>query len=364
MSKYSKELIISYINGDDLGNYSVDELENDKYFMMKVIEYSNDKEMYNLCSDSVKKAYEFVKYMVLKFKNDISFIKNVADYFLDNTNIDYERIELVIIMEELTKDIKYNAISEAIYSGKRVLFELSKVKDGEVKRSIGYGFLLIYDSYNHSEIILKYYAKKMIEEILSECDLEKILHERFRRPEDINSSGINNCMLSIVERCDSMLASFASAHLDVLIPFRERIVNIQKNWDRYISMVERKKYKDMLDKIYEYMEEVDSIFTETFLIYYIGKKLGIIEKIKQYDCISDEMYEYIVQELDDDSEDFVDQTLKTSAVDRTCYNTVYNIMTTSLYGNSKPKESTDEKKTNRCRVLKLDLNSKKEEANK
>ena len=39
MSKYCKELIISYINGDDLGNYSVDELENDKYFMMKVIEY-------------------------------------------------------------------------------------------------------------------------------------------------------------------------------------------------------------------------------------------------------------------------------------------------------------------------------------
>ena len=128
-------------------------------------------------------------------------------------------------------------------------------------------------------------------------------------------------------------------------------------------MDERKKYKDMLNKIYEYMEEVDSIFTETFLIYYIGKKLGIIEKIKQYDCISDEMYEYIVQELDDDSEDFVDQTLKTSAVDRTCYNTVYNILKTLIYENSKPEESIS-KKTNRCRVLKLDLNSKKEEGNK
>lgn len=31
--------------------------------MIKVIEYSNDLNMYNLCSDNLKKDYNFVKFL-------------------------------------------------------------------------------------------------------------------------------------------------------------------------------------------------------------------------------------------------------------------------------------------------------------
>ena len=71
MEKYNKELIMNYINGNDIGDYDLNELEDDKLFMTKVIEFSNDEKMYNFCSDNLKKNYEFIKYIILKFKKFI-----------------------------------------------------------------------------------------------------------------------------------------------------------------------------------------------------------------------------------------------------------------------------------------------------
>lgn len=359
MSKYSEELIINYINGDDLGEYSIDKLEDDKEFMIRVIEYSNDKEIYNLCSDSVKKDYDFVKYMVLKFKNDSSFIMNIADYFLDNTDTDYERIELSIIMRKLVNDksksAKYAIIAETVYSGKRLEVELHKLqnKDNEGANKLGMGFLFMYDLYNQSDIILKFYAEKMIADIFTEydIDLESMLHSQFEKSDEINSKGLNNYMLNFIGVYDSMLASYASVHLDVLLSFKKKILGIQYNWDRYMSIDEKRRYEDMLNTVYETMRDADSIFTDTFLIYYIGKRLGILDKIKKYDCISNELYEYVIQDVND--EEFVEHTLKTSVADRTWYNTVFEIMKESLY--STVSKGNDEKKSSKCRILKLNL---------
>ena len=54
-------LIKNYINGDSLGKYSIDELENNCEFMKEVIDYTNDCNIYNLCSDNLKKRLYFCK---------------------------------------------------------------------------------------------------------------------------------------------------------------------------------------------------------------------------------------------------------------------------------------------------------------
>ena len=48
MKKYSKELINKYIKGKDIKNYQIEELEDDKDFMIQVIKETNDKKIYNL----------------------------------------------------------------------------------------------------------------------------------------------------------------------------------------------------------------------------------------------------------------------------------------------------------------------------
>ena len=70
MKKIDISLVKKYANGEDLGEFTSDQLENDKDFMMGVISYTNDIKIYSLCSESIKKDYEFVKYLVLKFKDN------------------------------------------------------------------------------------------------------------------------------------------------------------------------------------------------------------------------------------------------------------------------------------------------------
>lgn len=370
MEKYSKNLIMNYINGNDIDDYDINELENDKLFMTKVIEFSNDEKMYNFCSEKLKTDYEFIKYIILKFKNNVDFITSVADYFLDNTDTDYERTELSIIMSKLTESkkgvIQYNVLCDAIYSGKRLQVELYKLqnKDANLSNEIGMGFLLIYDLYNYSEIILKFYAKKIIEDIFEEYDieLEKLLHNQFKSPDDIKKQGLNNYMLKFIEIYDSMLASYASTHLDVLLSFRENIIEVQKNWNKYNDKCEREKYNCMFEKVHKYMEEVDSIFTEEYLIYYIGSKLGILEKIKKYDAISEELFEYIVEEL---SDEFVEQTFKVNFAEKLHYENVKDIIVNTLFDKNSDLISNsieDNKKVNKCKVLKLrfDKNNKED----
>ena len=175
-------------------------------------------------------------------------------------------------------------------------------------------------------------------------------------PDEINKQGLNNYMLSFIEIYDPMLASYASAHLDVLLTFREKIIEVQKNWDKYNNECEREKYNYMFEKVHEYMKEADSIFTEAYLIYYIGSKLGILEKIKQYDYVSEEIIEYIIEEL---SDEFVEQTFKVSFVERIHYNNVKKIIINTL--SRKKLDSSDvsvesDKKSPKGKILKLNFN--------
>ena len=52
---YNRKLIWKYINGEEIPN--IDRLESDYRFMLEVIRITNDKKMYNLCSDEIKLKY-------------------------------------------------------------------------------------------------------------------------------------------------------------------------------------------------------------------------------------------------------------------------------------------------------------------
>ena len=353
MKKYDKDIINNYINGL--------EIKDDKEFMMQVIELTNDKNFYKLCSEKVKKDYDFVKFLINKFKNDISYICDVADFYLDNTEDEISRIELAIVMSNLTdkkddkKHYEYKIISDAMFTAKRVQIEMGKIElnDENASDEIGMGFLLMYDSYNCSKIILDFYAKKMIEVIFSEfnIELENMLHQQFNTPEEINKLGINNYMLNFISRYDSMLASYLSSNIYLMKDFKNKIEQVLNNWDKYICDNEVKRYNLILIKVHEYMEqeEMKGFLSETDLLYYIGKKLGIAAKIAKYDGISSELAEDILNSDDE----FIEDTLKVSFIDMVHYNNVKKIIT-SLAFSDKSVELIDNKKK-KGKVLKLDL---------
>lgn len=358
----NKKIAEDYILGNEIEGYSLEELENSRKFMMLVINMTNDHNFYNLCSEKLKNNYEFVKYLILKFKNSTNFICNVADYYLAKNKDELSKVELNILMKELTiknKEInkRYSIVTDAIYASKRVQIEIAKrkFKSGRILQDIGMGFIVIFDSFNSSEIILRYYAKNIIDEILYyyHSDLENMLHKQFNTSNQINKVGINNLILKFIGCYDPMLASYLSANIDLVKPIREEISNIQKNWDKYESLDEEKKYNLILEKVHEYMEQVESsvVFTETDILYYAARKLGIAEKIAKYDGIDREMYEMVTHDVDDE---FFEKMIKGSQKDAFCYKTVMNIITSILFSKD-DNQSSDGK----CKVLKIDFNKKK-----
>lgn len=155
MEKYDKELINNYINKKNIDKYTIKELENDKEFMKLVIETNNNKNYYNLVSDNIKKDYDFVKFIINKFKNDIEFICMVSDYYLEDSENDFTRTELIIIMSNLTynknnkKHLEYELLKDTLFMAKRMQIDVSKLelKDKYASEKIGMGFLVIFDSY-------------------------------------------------------------------------------------------------------------------------------------------------------------------------------------------------------------------------
>lgn len=291
MKGNNKDLVKKYALGEDIEGYNIEELEDNPDFMFEVIDYTNDINMYYLCSEKVKKNYNFVKKIIDKFKNKIEFITKVANYYLDNTKKDLECRELNIIMSKLIPNNplnQYRITSNLEYLAKREEIELSLAKNNNLKKFIGMGFIEIFDLYNSSEIIMNDYAKSLINEIITKNnpDFEKMLHQQFKKKAQIEKIGINNYIMNYINCYDSMLASYISTHLDLIKNIREKIIKILSNWENYNTQNERRRYMNMFDMIHEYLVLSESELSETEILYYVAKKLGIKDKVVKYDCMS------------------------------------------------------------------------------
>ena len=380
MKKIDISLVKKYVNGEDLGEFTSEQLENDKDFMMGVIGYTNDIKMYSFCSDEVKQDYEFVKYLVLKFKDNSQFITSVADNYLDNTDTDWESKELSIIMEHVLPrklSEKYQVLNETSYFTKRLEVEIAEAKDSKLESMVGMGFWLMFDQYNGSDVILDYYANNMIGEIIRDnnIDFEKMLHTQFKSAGKIAEMGINNYIVNFIGYYDSMLSSYVSTHLDIIKPIANRIKLIQDNWDKYSSVDETKRYNNMLDMVHEYMGMSDSNMEENEVLYYVANELGIKEKVKQYDG-SKEIEEKFKEEYGFDFADDTDEEVMEDMIrfevernikERLVYLTVKKIIINQLFSD-KPSDlysligNEEQKQSNgktRCKIIKLNPSDKK-----
>lgn len=287
MKKIDISLIEKYINKQDLGIYTKEELENNKDFMKAVIRYTNDEKFYGCCSNDLKKDYDFVKYVILKFRSYYDFIMSVADKYLEKGNLDVNALELNILMTKLLPNNlanKYELVCQTAYYAKRVEIEIAKAQDPNLESQIGEGFLFIFDDYSPSEIVLKYFAMNMIEEIIEDNDInwEIMVHNQFKTPDKIDEVGVNNYIINFIGYYDSMLSTYISTHLDLIKGIKNKIKGIELIWDRYNKINDDKRYNNMLDMVHEYMRISESNMEEMDLLYFVARELGVKDKVIKY----------------------------------------------------------------------------------
>ena len=214
----------------------------------------------------------------------------------------------------------------ALYCLKRLQIEATKKKlgDDNFTDELGMGFLLIFEEFNHNKNVLDFFAKKIIDEIFDEydIDLECMLHEQFDNPDRLNDIGLNNYILNFICNYDSMLSNYLCVHIELLENLRNRIIRAQNNWKNFEAKNERNKYNLLFERVHEYFADKDSLIGETCFLYYVGEKLGIKDKICQYD----DYYSPLLDTLSDTDVLFIKEALNKCFEERIHYNNIKTIM--------------------------------------
>lgn len=319
MQKYSKQLILAYINGLEVDN--IDLLESDYKFMLQVIETSKDKNMYNLCSEEIKKNYEFIKHMIEIFKDDKDFINQISEEYIskfDSDNINVK--ELFIIMADLLENSKYFD-NYTFYNLKRSLMyfqemmiitsEINDIIDPILKQEKGMGFVLITldDELGKSDIILKYFAKKFMEEIFYEdgiLTLNEIIHSQFSKFEKLEKIGIKNFILNYVGVKDTNLASYLYSHIELISDLVNDIKNISINWEKYEADKKEMQYLIFEQETRLLIEKYNFPYTFLDVCCHIDRmNLGLSVKLCDFEyCGEDKQICHITSE---DLEDIIDK---------------------------------------------------------
>lgn len=309
MDRYSDEVVKAYVNGDDMPDYDIEALEDDVGFMIRVIEYTNDKEMCNMCSDKVKSTYEFVRFLIGKFGDDLNFIRVVVDNYLENVTNEIEMFELLIIMSNLVRrtgndDSTYNISLGVNYLAEKNSIYIMSMRPELKKLSnmIQAGFIIIYDKYNSSDVTMGYFTKRFIADIIADCgiDLESRMHADFESLQELEDFGIASYLLNLLSSYDSFLSKYLAGHLELLADMMKDVNRFKGRWNSYYDLKEIEKYKRVFDAVSEYIDtnNLEADFPETSILYYIGMELGVADVMVQYDnSVDDERYNFIKNSL-------------------------------------------------------------------
>ena len=356
MAKWDFKTINDYICGNDL-ECDIDLLENDSKFMSAVIRISNDKNIYNLCSDELKKDFEFCKYIINIFVKDEKFISFVANEFIKNSNNDFDNFEMSLLMKNLLKDkdlalpfgLKVVAFTEEI------LLEIEMLKQDLLEHSGSYvlidlGFCCILDEFAESEIILNHFAKYYINKIFfEENNFTKLVISNFESYDEMEKYGIIKFLVDVIRGFDSDLADYVFNNVNVLNDLINTLNSLKFNWNSYAETYEREKYELIFDNVFKYLYENNGsfYFSSSDLIYFIGEELGIKDKIQKYDVMYDEAFDgFKNNKIDKNTMSFMEMKL---------YNNVKNMMIEILNSEEFIEYNNYKEEKNECKIYDFNL---------
>ena len=314
MKKYSRKLLSDYLLGKSIDDYDIDELESNPEFIKEIIDFSNDKSMYNLCDDELKKNFNLMKFLVLKFKDDEQFIKKIARDFSKCSDNETDIFEINIIVSELVK-IDYENIAENdIFIDAKGMFHLlnlsymSEMKgeeDYDVINFLQMGFICFKETYEGRKTIIDYIAKEMVSLILTKegLSLEELVHSKFKSKEKLEKVGTINFIINYIASYDSNLAEYLQANIKLIEPVKNDLDRIKDNFENSNDI----KREEMMYWIIEYVqkksEDLGGYFSGTQLLEFIANDLKIADDPTIKNEIEDYNNEYGVNSLLSD-EDF------------------------------------------------------------
>lgn len=266
MKFYSYDLIEKFINGEDLGEYSREQLSDNEDFMQAVFKNKNDYKLYCCCSSRLQQDLKFIE-KVINESHDRNFILNMARCFLTASSNEIDKLELSILAANLLPNKAgglFRYIISLTYSDIRNKANIIKL-NGQMNDE----FSIISDLVNNNEIILYHFAKLMVKEIYQSNFLEfnKYLDENY---EDLERYQDETIAIKYIEKFDCALAKYLSNHSE---PLRTFIFAIERKKEK-MGDTSLDNYYPVNYTIHEYMTKIGKENREEELLYYVLRKHG------------------------------------------------------------------------------------------
>lgn len=288
LKKYSKDVVLNYINGTDAEDFDVNDLENNPTFMLDVLSISKDEKMYEFASDDVKMDYNFCINVIEMFKNDHKFVKKVAQRYLLSEKNDYmDRCDVIITLSNILKNdeddaaILYNSKAFSMFIDSQIDVE-NILERKNTKEKYGLGFYYIEMMYGTKPVVEEYFAQKMIEELFlidNEDRLKMFLHKKYKDVKELEEIGLNNILINAIRAYDVYLSGYASSHLNILKNLRVKLHDIMYKWDYYN---ENRTYRKK-EIVYQYISRcVDNGLCEGFNPYFILDEVASSYHLEKY----------------------------------------------------------------------------------
>lgn len=291
------KLMNQYINGSILDEDTLNKLENDYNFMKNCIILTGDKKLYNLCSDELKNNFDFIYFLIQKFYDDDEFIDKLIMNYIEqdkknNNRVISKTLELALVaLDNLKNDrliIKYRALLYSTYKCetiviRNIIYEFERDNEYKKLNLFMKGFIILYNDFIDSKLVLNYMSKLFLNEIVNEhnLDIEELLHNNFLSYEDLKSYGLNCFIIDYVKKYDRLFSDYLSCNIDIINNYID-IDFIKKHWDIYNKNNERKLYINIIYDVHDYFinNGEDILFGEDSTLYYLSDKYNILDKIR------------------------------------------------------------------------------------
>lgn len=286
MNKYSNKIITDYIYANDIEGYSIDELENDAYFMSLVLIKSNDKNLYKLCSNKVKKNIEFTKMVITQFIDDIEFITDVFNYCFDNLSDDNSKILLAVHTKKLISNKKCSLNDtidnylDSIYIKLEIEGDILKYSSNK-QDFLGRNFVVIYDYFKNEKEILDYFAKRILDDLFTDKgeNIVSILLEKISNCSNLDKDNLNKLLINLVANYDKMLAYYLKENKDLLNSYFNNLYN-EINKYKYNSS---NKVEIIFDYVYGYTGQRPDCYIDPMeMLIDIGNEYNMLDEILKY----------------------------------------------------------------------------------
>lgn len=235
--------------------------------LINYLKKSNDKDILIYCENDFFSNYELIKFIIENYKDDLALINKYVLKYLNSNHVDTKHYyEIVMIMDELTKDTNYNIIYDML--AKVFYSKITKAVKNIKNNPNSLGFLFVLKHYD-IDIIKEKIALNMLNDIFYDFNkLKKSLVKSFEKSDYFD---ITNFINEYIWEHDNHLAYYSKQNSHLLIEYKKYIEVLIKDKDELINDFYQERSNFLIDEI----ESFISIVQPNFDCYKIVENLFI-----------------------------------------------------------------------------------------